>query len=166
MTIDVSQLQQTKDALLSAERVFDALESQRIDLDRKIKVAIQAGKTDDLAQVRHELFTLETKEIPLAQITRCEAAITFHESQAAEHEREAAVLRQRLDEVFGRRDRRMKEISEEFHALQLDRSGEISEARRLLMNAQNSTTQSKEQAQQYRERLAQPLAKQQQSAAL
>jgi hypothetical protein len=149
---------------LEAEYTINALEAQRSQLADKIKTAIANGSTQELPELRREMIALDTFELPLAQASAAEAAAKFYEAEADEFERQAEVAHARLDEVANRRNERMKQISEEYRDLQIDASGEFAQAQKVFLDAQHAVGNNKEQAQQYRARLAQ--AKQQQSAAL
>lgn len=158
MKTDLSQLRQS---YLEAEYALDAVEVQRTELQAKIKQTISSGKTEDLPQLRAELVSLETVELPLAQTNTHEAAIKLHEAEALEHQREVEAAHAHLDEVFNRRNARMTEISNEYRALQLDESRVISQAHKVFLDAQHAVAKCKAQAEERKAQLARLQAKQQ-----
>ena len=151
MTNEISELRQT---WLATEYTITEIEKQRDELAEKVKKAIASGLSQDLPDLRRQLTSVEAFELPVAQAAAQEAAIKFLESEAAEYERQAETAHARLDEVSNRRNERMKQISEEYRDLQIDASGEIAEANRVLMQVKHHASQSREQAAKRRQQLA------------
>src|SRR6185503_4710895 len=102
MSFEENNLVAARAARSSAERILDALTCERDEINRKIKQAIQHG-TNGLAELRHQLFAIESLELPLAEIVLHEAAAAYFEAEAEAAHRQAAAAHANLDQVCLRR---------------------------------------------------------------